>query len=97
MEKKAAWIQLLNTVILACTLVYLGMQTKNLSQQTKSLEKSIVGNTYTQIVSNHREICSNIFNYPFLGRILHPGSSDEEVKKRYFLSMMINHAENMDY
>ena len=96
--EKDTWILLIQTfsmVIMIATLICVAIQTRKLSKQTKSLENSIMGNIIWQITTNHRELLSNIFNFPILGKALHPDMSNDEIEKKYFLSMFINHAESI--
>lgn len=95
MEEWSVWVQFLGTIILAATLIFVVIQTRNLSKQTKSLEQSIIGNTIWQITMNHRELLSKVFEFPFLGKTLRPDQPDDEIKKACFLSMLINNAESI--
>ena len=88
----SAWIQLFGTIITAATFIYVVIQTRNISKQTKNLERSIIGNTISQIISNHRELWSKTFDCPEFGKLLlsEKSKSDDEVKNDLFLSMLIS-------
>lgn len=95
MEEWSVWVQFLGTIILAATFIFIVIQTRNLSKQTKSLEQSIIGNTIWQITMNHRELLSKVFEFPFLGKTLRTDQPDDEIKKAFLLSVLINNAESI--